>query len=135
LQVKFIFFRFLITGKKGVVGAQPERALSWAQRVNIALSSAEALEFIHEKAEPCITPRVIKSSDILLFDNDVAKIIGDVGVFESDPDATIDPSKTYRYHPSTALSCYCAPEYATKIPYISVISDSSTRLGSHILSC
>jgi pto-interacting protein 1 len=99
------------------------------------LSSAEALEFIHEKAEPCITPRVIKSSDILLFDNDVAKIIGDVGVFESDPDATIDPSKTYRYHPSTALSCYCAPEYATKIPYISVISDSSTRLGIHILSC
>ncbi|CAN6223275.1 unnamed protein product, partial [Urochloa humidicola] len=73
--------RDILHGKKGAVGAQPGQALSWAQRVNIALSSAEGLEFIHEKAEPCITPRVIKPSNILLFDNNVAKIIGDLSVF------------------------------------------------------
>ena len=81
--MKLILFRFVIAGKKGAVGGGPGKALSWAQRVNIALSSAEGIEFIYEKADHCITHRVIKSSNILLFDNDVAKVIADIGAFES----------------------------------------------------
>jgi serine/threonine protein kinase len=44
------------------------------QRVKIALSAAEGLEFLHEKAEPPILHSNIKSRNILIFDNDVAKI-------------------------------------------------------------
>ncbi|KAG2588339.1 hypothetical protein PVAP13_5NG219300 [Panicum virgatum] len=47
----------ILHGKKGAVGGGPGKALSWAQRVNIALSSAEGIEFIYEKAEHCITHR------------------------------------------------------------------------------
>ncbi|CAL4976609.1 unnamed protein product [Urochloa decumbens] len=102
----------ILHGKKGVVGAQPGQALSWAQRVNIALSSAEGLEFIHERAEPRIANRAIKSSNILLFDNDVAKIIiGVIGVFESYPDDMINPDPLY-YHSRSHPDLYCyAPEY------------------------
>jgi len=75
-----IFFEFaMILGKKGVKGAQPGPPLSWLQRVKIAVSAAKGLEFLHDKAEPPIIHSSIKSSNILLFDNDVAKI-GDIGV-------------------------------------------------------
>ena len=75
-----IFFEFaMILGKKGVKGAQPGPPLSWLQRVKIAVSAAKGLEFLHDKAEPPIIHSRIKSSNILLFDNDVAKI-GDIGV-------------------------------------------------------
>ncbi|CAN6171961.1 unnamed protein product [Urochloa humidicola] len=103
--------RDILHGKKGAVGAQPGQALSWAQRVNIALSSAEGLEFIHEKAEPCITPRVIKPSNILLFDNNVAKIIGDLSVFKQpNLSDTSNPDPLY-YAIQPGLDFYHAPEY------------------------
>ncbi|PAN31051.1 hypothetical protein PAHAL_5G391600 [Panicum hallii] len=107
----------ILHGKKGAVGAQPGQALSWAQRVNIALSSAEGLEFIIEKAEHCITHRIIKSRNILLFDNDVAKVIGDFGVFKSNPADKIDPDNTYDFPHRPDFGGYGAPEYVTKIPY------------------
>ncbi|XP_066363417.1 uncharacterized protein [Miscanthus floridulus] len=69
----------ILHGKKGVKGAQPGPPLSWLQRVKIAVSAAKGLEFLHDKAEPPIIHSSIKSSNILLFDNDVAKI-GDIGV-------------------------------------------------------
>jgi len=39
----------ILHGKSGVMGAQPGAVLLWEQRVKIALSSAEGLEFLHEK--------------------------------------------------------------------------------------
>ena len=122
--MKFILFRFVIAGKKGAVGGGPGKALSWAQRVNIALSFAEGIEFIYEKAEHCITHRVIKSSNILLFDNDVAKVIGDIGAFESNPGHKINPDPLYYAFPPhwSNLDDYGAPEYVTNIPYVSMVS-------------
>jgi pto-interacting protein 1 len=67
----------IFLGKKG--GAQPEPSLSWLQRVKIAVSAAKGLEFLHEKFHPPIVHSNIKSSKILLFDNDVVKI-GDIGI-------------------------------------------------------
>jgi len=95
------------------VGGGPGKALPWAQRVNIALSSAEGIEFIYEKAEHCITHRVIKSSNILLFDNDVAKVIADIGAFESNPGHKINSDPLYYDipHPWSGLDGYGAPEY------------------------
>jgi len=70
----------MISGQKGVRN-QPVPTLSWVQRVKIAVSSAKGLEFLHLKADPTIIHTNIKSSNILIFDDDCAKI-GDVGVFE-----------------------------------------------------
>ncbi|XP_062180628.1 uncharacterized protein LOC133885017 [Phragmites australis] len=69
----------ILHGKKGVKGAQPGPPLSWVQRVKIAVSAAKGLQFLHETVDPPIIHTNIKSSNILLFDDDVAKI-GDLGV-------------------------------------------------------
>ncbi|XP_071683701.1 uncharacterized protein [Lolium perenne] len=69
----------ILHGKRNVIGAEPGMVLSWAERVNIALSAATGLEFLHKKARPCIVHGHIKSSNILLFGSDVAKI-GGIGV-------------------------------------------------------
>lgn len=67
------------TGQKGVEGAKPGPVLSWVQRVKIATGAAKGLEYLHEKTKPPLTHRDIRSSNILIFDNDVAKI-GDFGL-------------------------------------------------------
>ncbi|KAK3164279.1 hypothetical protein QOZ80_1AG0015170 [Eleusine coracana subsp. coracana] len=97
----------ILHGKKGVKGAQPGPILSWMQRVRIAVSAARGLEFLHEKAEPRVVHRDIKSSNVLLFDNDVAKI-GDFDVSNQAPDMAA------RLHSTRVLGTfgYHAPEYA-----------------------
>ncbi|KAF2949833.1 uncharacterized protein [Oryza sativa Japonica Group] len=69
----------ILHGREGVTGAQARPPLSWVQRVKIAITAAKGLEFLHEKAVPPVIHTNIKSSNILLFGNDVAKI-GDLGV-------------------------------------------------------
>jgi len=109
-----IFFEFaMILGKKGVKGAQPGPPLSWLQRVKIAVSAAKGLEFLHDKAEPPIIHSSIKSSNILLFDNDVAKI-GDIGV-------SIHVARNWfdEYYETVQVSldpnsAWDAPEYVTE---------------------
>uniref|UniRef100_A0A5B6YZ22 Putative pto-interacting protein 1 isoform X1 n=1 Tax=Davidia involucrata TaxID=16924 RepID=A0A5B6YZ22_DAVIN len=64
----------ILHGRKGVKGAQPGPVLTWAQRVKIAVGAAKGLEYLHEKSQPHIIHRDIKSSNVLLFDDDVAKI-------------------------------------------------------------
>ncbi|GMN55042.1 hypothetical protein TIFTF001_024166 [Ficus carica] len=97
----------ILHGKKGVKGAQPGPVLSWAQRVKIALGAARGLEYLHEKAQPHIIHRDIKSSNILLFDDDVAKI-ADFDLSNQAPDAAA------RLHSTRVLGTfgYHAPEYA-----------------------
>uniref|UniRef100_A0A7N0UVA7 non-specific serine/threonine protein kinase n=1 Tax=Kalanchoe fedtschenkoi TaxID=63787 RepID=A0A7N0UVA7_KALFE len=55
-------------------GAQPGPVLPWTQRVKIAVGAAKGLEYLHEKAQPRIIHRDIKSSNVLLFDDHTAKI-------------------------------------------------------------
>ncbi|KAF9669208.1 hypothetical protein SADUNF_Sadunf14G0083900 [Salix dunnii] len=64
----------ILHGRKGVKGAQPGPVLTWPQRVKIAVGAAKGLEYLHEKADPRIIHRDIKSSNVLIFDDDVAKI-------------------------------------------------------------
>ncbi|EEF47185.1 pto-interacting protein 1 [Ricinus communis] len=64
----------ILHGRKGVKGAQSDPGLSWQQRVKIAVGAAKGLEYLHEKADPRIIHHDIKSSNILIFDDDVAKI-------------------------------------------------------------
>ncbi|KAJ1416397.1 Protein kinase domain [Sesbania bispinosa] len=83
-----------LKGCKGVKGAQPGLVLSWAQRVKIVVGAARGLEYLHEKAETHIILRYIKSSNIMLFDDDVAKI-ADFDLPNQAPDAAARTTSFY----------------------------------------
>ncbi|XP_009390974.2 pto-interacting protein 1 [Musa acuminata AAA Group] len=99
----------ILHGKKGVQGAKAGPVLTWAQRVKIAVGAAKGLEYLHEKAQPRIIHRDIKSSTIFLFDDedDVAKI-GDFDLSNQAPDMAA------RLHSTRVLGTfgYHAPEFA-----------------------
>lgn len=95
----------ILHGRKGVKGAQPGPVLTWAQRVKIAVGAARGLEYLHEKADPHIIHRDIKSSNVLIFDDDVAKI-ADFDLSNQAPDMAA------RLHSTRVLGTfgYHAPE-------------------------
>jgi len=92
-------------GRKGVQGAQPGPALDWMQRVQIAVGAAKGLEYLHEKVQPSIIHRDIRSSNILLFEDFKAKI-ADFNLSNQAPDMAA------RLHSTHVLGTfgYHAPE-------------------------
>ncbi|KAL5995420.1 hypothetical protein ACLOJK_025480 [Asimina triloba] len=95
------------TGRKGVQGAEPGPVLSWIQRVKIAHGAARGLEYLHEKVQPSIVHRDIRSSNVLLFDDFNTKI-ADFNLTNQSPDTAA------RLHSTRVLGTfgYHAPEYA-----------------------
>uniref|UniRef100_A0A0A0LBS8 Protein kinase domain-containing protein n=1 Tax=Cucumis sativus TaxID=3659 RepID=A0A0A0LBS8_CUCSA len=97
----------ILHGRKGVQGAEPGPVLAWNQRVKIAYGAAKGLEYLHEKVQPSIVHRDIRSSNVLLFDDFLAKI--------ADFNLTNQSSDTAaRLHSTRVLGTfgYHAPEYA-----------------------
>ncbi|KAG6411003.1 hypothetical protein SASPL_129076 [Salvia splendens] len=97
----------VLHGRKGVQGADPGPMLTWNQRVKIAHGAAKGLEFLHEKCQPSIVHRDIRSSNVLLFDDFLAKV--------ADYSLTNQCSDTAaRLHSTRVLGTfgYHAPEYA-----------------------
>ncbi|KAL9233032.1 hypothetical protein vseg_008075 [Gypsophila vaccaria] len=97
----------VLHGRKGVQGAEPGPALTWPQRVKIAYGAAKGLEYLHEKVQPPIVHRDVRSSNVLLFDDFMSKI--------ADFNLTNASSETAaRLHSTRVLGTfgYHAPEYA-----------------------
>ncbi|KAL8041831.1 hypothetical protein ABFX02_09G009400 [Erythranthe guttata] len=62
----------ILHGRKGFKATERGLALSWAQRVKIAVGAAKGLKYIHDKGQ---SHRDINSSNVLLFDDyNLAKI-------------------------------------------------------------
>ncbi|KAF3457952.1 hypothetical protein FNV43_RR02614 [Rhamnella rubrinervis] len=97
----------ILHGRKGVQGAQPGPTLDWMQRVRIAVDAARGLEYLHEKVQPSIIHRDIRSSNVLLFENFKAKV-ADFNLSNQAPDMAA------RLHSTRVLGTfgYHAPEYA-----------------------
>ncbi|XP_078179113.1 putative protein kinase At2g41970 [Carex rostrata] len=97
----------VLHGKKGIQGAEPGPILTWAQRVKVAYGAARGLEYLHEKVQPSIIHRDIRSSNVLLFDDYEAKL-GDFNMTNQSPDSAA------RLHSTKVLGTfgYHAPEFA-----------------------
>ncbi|KAK6126836.1 hypothetical protein DH2020_039429 [Rehmannia glutinosa] len=97
----------VLHGRKGVQGAEPGPVLTWSQRVKIAYGAAKGLEYLHEKCQPSIVHRDVRSSNVLLFDDFVAKI-ADFSLTNQSSDTAA------RLHSTRVLGTfgYHAPEYA-----------------------
>ncbi|XP_023528783.1 PTI1-like tyrosine-protein kinase 3 [Cucurbita pepo subsp. pepo] len=97
----------ILHGRKGVQGAQPGPVLDWIQRVRIAVDAARGLEYLHEKVQPSIIHRDVRSSNVLLFEEFKAKI-ADFNLSNQAPDMAA------RLHSTRVLGTfgYHAPEYA-----------------------
>ncbi|KAL0908364.1 hypothetical protein M5K25_022854 [Dendrobium thyrsiflorum] len=97
----------ILHGRKGVQGAEPGPVLSWSQRVKIAYGAARGLEYLHEKVQPSIVHRDVRSSNVLLFGDYEAKI-ADFNLTNQSPDTAA------RLHSTRVLGTfgYHAPEYA-----------------------
>lgn len=97
----------ILHGRKGVQGAQPGPTLDWIQRVRIAVDAARGLEYLHEKVQPVVIHRDIRSSNVLLFEDFKAKI-ADFNLSNQSPDMAA------RLHSTRVLGTfgYHAPEYA-----------------------
>ncbi|RID54529.1 hypothetical protein BRARA_G01843 [Brassica rapa] len=97
----------ILHGRKGVQGAQPGPTLDWTQRVRIAVEAARGLEYLHEKVQPAVIHRDVRSSNVLLFEDFKAKI-ADFNLSNQSPDMAA------RLHSTRVLGTfgYHAPEYA-----------------------
>ncbi|KAK9725623.1 hypothetical protein RND81_05G158100 [Saponaria officinalis] len=87
-------------GRKGLEGAEPGPVLSWDQRRKIAYDAAKGLEYLHEEANPSIVHGDVRSSNVLLFNDDISKI--------ADFNLARDPRSC-----STRALGYDPPEYTT----------------------
>ncbi|CAL9202994.1 unnamed protein product [Musa hybrid cultivar] len=113
----------VLHGRKGVQGAQPGPVLDWTQRVRIAVDAAKGLEFLHEKVQPSVIHRDIRSSNVLLFEDFTAKI-ADFNLSNQAPDMAA------RLHSTRVLGTFVRISYDVTMFYI--MSQSLFKLLSHL---
>ncbi|CAA7030748.1 unnamed protein product [Microthlaspi erraticum] len=87
---RFLVYEYMANGslKDHLHSATEKPPLSWAIRMKIAIDVANALEYLHFYCDPPLCHRDIKSSNILLDDNFVAKL-ADFGLAHASRDGSI----------------------------------------------
>lgn len=83
-----------------------QKPLDWSKRMKIALGAAKGLEYLHDKANPPVIYRDLKSSNILL-DADFNAKLSDFGLAKLGPVG----DKTHVSSRVMGTYGYCAPEY------------------------
>ncbi|KAL3634535.1 PTI1-like tyrosine-protein kinase 3 [Castilleja foliolosa] len=91
-------------GRKGDQGAEPVPVLDWMQRVRIAVDAAMGLEYLHEKFQPSIIHRNLRSNNVLIFEDCKAKIA----------DFNLS-NQAYNKDARLGIFGYLAPECATRV--------------------
>ncbi|KAJ4868875.1 Protein kinase superfamily protein [Raphanus sativus] len=83
-----------------------QKPLDWNSRMKIALGAAKGLEYLHDKANPPVIYRDLKSSNLLL-DQDFDTKLSDFGL------AKLGPTGDTLHVSSRVMGTYgyCAPEY------------------------
>ncbi|PNX73931.1 serine/threonine-protein kinase, partial [Trifolium pratense] len=83
-----------------------QKPLDWFTRMKVALEAAKGLEYLHDKANPPVIYRDLKSSNILL-DKDFNAKLSDFGL------AKLGPTGDKSHVSSRVMGTYgyCAPEY------------------------
>ncbi|KAE8707245.1 putative receptor-like protein kinase [Hibiscus syriacus] len=88
---RFLMYEYMPNGSlKDHLHSPGQTPLSWQTRIQIAIDVANALEYLHFYCDPPLCHRDIKSSNILLDENFVAKI-ADFGLAHASKDGYMDP--------------------------------------------
>lgn len=86
---RFLMYEYLQNGSlKDHLHTPSRTPLSWQARIQIAIDVANALEYLHFYCDPPLCHRDIKSSNILLDENFVAKV-ADFGLVHASKDGSI----------------------------------------------
>ncbi|XP_048429166.1 probable receptor-like protein kinase At1g49730 isoform X6 [Pyrus x bretschneideri] len=86
---RFLMYEYMENGSlKDHLHSPNWTPLSWRTRIQIAIDVANALEYLHFYCDPPLCHRDIKSSNILLDDNFVAKV-ADFGLAQASKDGSI----------------------------------------------
>ncbi|KAL7206511.1 hypothetical protein ACSBR2_019263 [Camellia fascicularis] len=108
---RFLMYEYMANGSlKDHLHTPGRTPLSWQTRIQIAIDVANALEYLHFYCDPPLCHRDIKSSNILLDENFIAKV-ADFGLLHASKDGSVcfEPVNTdIRGTPG-----YMDPEYVT----------------------
>ncbi|XP_022762340.1 probable receptor-like protein kinase At1g49730 [Durio zibethinus] len=86
---RFLMYEYMSNGSlKDHLHCPGKNPLSWETRIQIAIDVANALEYLHFYCDPPLCHRDIKSSNILLDENFVAKV-ADFGLAHASKDGSI----------------------------------------------
>ncbi|XWS54792.1 hypothetical protein CRYUN_Cryun10bG0119400 [Craigia yunnanensis] len=86
---RFLLYEYMSNGNlKDHLHSPSNTPLSWETRIQIAIDVANALEYLHFYCDPPLCHRDIKSSNILLDENFVAKV-ADFGLAHASKDGSI----------------------------------------------